>query len=596
MAKSLALTDFKSLTNLYLKYQDRNEARSEIRPIYALDTETDENGNITVIADNAGNYLELDDIHAQNLVKFLFSKRYQGSWNFFYNITFDAEVILKTFGKELFNYKKTRKLNFKINGYRIEYIPQKKIAIRKGHHSSVFFDIAQYYKTSLDQAYQNNIGKLPSWYTEIKNQRKHFTRKFYEKYSAKVRKYCIADCNFTKELSKHWIKLFKEAFSFYPQRWISSGYLAEKVLINGKIPIPKFNDIPFDIQDLAWRSYYGGRFEILKRGFIGQAYLYDINSAYPFVFANIPDITKGKWIKTKKLLDNSLLGFFKIEAKIPDCKYIPPFPFKTNDKLVFPSGNFITYCTLAELKSCNNPDYYSILESYQYCDGTPSYPYKEFVEAIFSKRLRLKEEKNPLELPLKVILNSIYGKTAQRVGNKIGNLFNPVIASTITGTTRAMLYDFVQRNGIEKNVVSFATDGIISTKKLNTHSVQLGKFAFENSGNDVYVLQNGIYRFNGKWKKRGIGNIGNKQIEHLDTIEQDGKLYQVFNLLRVNRLRTAILSDSIAEIGKFKTVERLVNLNADKKRLWFKEIRNIEDKIMIESMPISLNWIDKQSI
>ncbi len=238
MAESLALTDFKNLANLHLKYQDRNEARSEVRPIYALDTETDENGNVTLIAYSSGNYLELDEISAENLVRFLFSKRYQGSWNFFYNITFDAEVILNTLGKILFNYKKTRKLNFKVNGYRIEYIPQKMMAVRKGHHSSVFFDIAQYYKTSLDQAYQNNIGKLPSWYTEIKNQRKHFTRKFYKKYSAKVKKYCIADCTFTKELTKHWLKLFKEAFNFYPQRWISSGYLAEQVLINGKIPIP----------------------------------------------------------------------------------------------------------------------------------------------------------------------------------------------------------------------------------------------------------------------------------------------------------------------------------------------------------------------
>jgi len=70
----------------------------------------------------------------------------------------------------------------------------------------------------------------------------------------------------------------------------------------------------------------------------------------------------------------------------------------------------------------------------------------------------------------------------------------------------------------------------------------------------------------------------------------------VFNLLRVNRLRTAILSDSINEIGKFKTVERLVNLNADKKRLWFKEIKNIEDKTMIDSMPISMNYFDKNQV
>jgi len=107
----------------------------------------------------------------------------------------------------------------------------------------------------------------------------------------------------------------------------------------------------------------------------------------------------------------------------------------------------------------------------------------------------------------------------------------------------------------------------------------------------VYVLQNGIYRFKGKWKKRGIGNLGNKQIEHLDTIEKDGNLYQVMKVLRVNRLRTAILSDSIEQIGKFKTVERLVNLNADRKRMWFEELRDVNDGVMIDSLPISMNFV-----
>ena len=54
--------------------------------------------------------------------------------------------------------------------------------------------------------------------------------------------------------------------------------------------------------------------------------------------------------------------------------------------------------------------------------------------------------------------------------------------------TRSMLYDFVQKYGIENNVVSFATDSIICTKKLGVNSTKLGGFAYENSGNDVYVL------------------------------------------------------------------------------------------------------------
>ncbi len=67
----------------------------------------------------------------------------------------------------------------------------------------------------------------------------------------------------------------------------------------------------------------------------------------------------------------------------------------------------------------------------------------------------------------------------------------------------------------------------------------------------------------------------------------------ILKVLRVNRLRTAILSDSIDQIGKFKTVERLVNLNADRKRLWFEELINVNDGKMIDSMPLSFTYLSK---
>ena len=309
--------------------------------------------------------------------------------------------------------------------------------------------------------------------------------------------------------------------------------MAEKVLINHGIHIPKFDDIPYKVQDIAWKSYYGGRFEILKRGFIGVGHLYDINSAYPFALSQIPDLTKGKWIKRKSIHKNSKLGFFKIECDIPDCKYIPPFAFRNNNKIIFSAGKFVTYCTLKELQACKEK-LYRILEGYQFITDSSIYLYRKFISELYKKRMELKEKNNLLQLPLKVILNSIYGKTAQRVGNKIGDLFCPVIASTITGHTRAMLYKFVSRHKIEDNVVSFATDSVIFTKKINVDSDSLGGFKLEKSAKDVYVLQNGIYRFNKSWKKRGIEKLGSKTIEHLDTVEKDGKLFQVMKILRTN--------------------------------------------------------------
>jgi len=42
----------------------------------------------------------------------------------------------------------------------------------------------------------------------------------------------------------------------------------------------------------------------------------------------------------------------------------------------------------------------------------------------------------------------------------IGNLFNPLITSYITGFTRAYLYRFMKKHNLENEVVAFATDSI----------------------------------------------------------------------------------------------------------------------------------------
>ena len=595
MAESISVTDFRTLKGIRTNaFQNRNLAITEPKPILALDTETDRNGDVLLIADSDGRYL--DKITTESLISWLFSK-YQGSWNFFYNLTFDAEVILKTLPDDILElYKNSRLLQFKFNEFRIEYQPSKRLVIRKGHHSSIFFDIAQFYHASLVNAYQNNIGKLPETYLEMKEKRKSFSKTYYDDHRNEVRKYCIFDCKLTKELSEHWIKLFYSAFRFYPARWISSGYLAEKVLNYNRIYIPKFDEIPYEVQELAYNSYFGGRFEILKRGFIGTAHLYDINSAYPYALTKIPELRHGKWIKSKKIEPKSQLGFFKIKADIPDVKFVPPFPFRKDLRVVFPSGKFVTYCTLEELKAIEDPNFYTILDSVQYYTDNQYYPYKEFIEKLYKKRLELKHDKNPLQLPLKIILNSIYGKTGETVKGKIGNMFNPVIFSFITGHARSKLYQFVKEHDLEQDVVSFATDSICTTKKINVDSVKLGDFSLDKSANDVFYLQNGIYRFNKVWKSRGIGSLGIKQIEHLDTIERGDKLFMKCKILRPNRLRSSILQDSISKIGKFSEFEREINLNADKKRLWFDKLSSVESKKMNVSTPLPLNFLSKNSL
>lgn len=249
---------------------------------------------------------------------------------------------------------------------------------------------------------------------------------------------------------------------------------------------------------------------------------------------------------------------------------------------------------MTELQSFDEK-YYKILDSWQFVSKSTKFPYKNFIESMYEKRLKLKEEQNPLQIPFKIILNSIYGKTGQKVTRIMGNLFNPVIFSFITGFTRAKMYDFVRKNGIDKDVVAFATDSICTTKKLSKNSKKLGDFEFVGRSDDTFYLQNGFYKFQGKWKQRGLGKLKSKQIEHLETFEKDGKLFYKFFVNRNTRLRSSIIQNKIKDIGKIKIISREINLNADSKRFWLQNLSEIGCK-KNNSVTISLNYITKHAI
>jgi hypothetical protein len=447
-----------------------------------------------------------------------------------------------------------------------------------------------------------NIKKtIDKKYLKMKENRTIFSNYYYSRHKKEVRKYCVDDCILTKELAENWIKTFYETFGFYPDNWISSGYLAEKVLINNGIPVPLFNEIPYEVQELARFSFYGGRFELIQRGFIGECYLYDINSAYPYALTTLPDILNGKWFSSKKIHQKAKLGFFYILAEIDPSVKISPFPFvKKNRTICYPCGTFKTYVTLDELKTVEGDSRikYKILESYQFipnenCD----YPFKQFIEEQYDRRMKLRGEQNQLERAIKIILNSIYGKTAQKTNRVMGNLFNPVIASYITGFARSQLYRFMKENNLENDVVAFATDSIAIRKKIpNLHSEKLGEMKLDKEANDVIFLSNGFYRFNGIWKKRGIGydNEKKQEIEHEGTrVDKDGNLYIKVKTTRTTHIKSGILFNRLKDVGKIEEYEKKINLNSDKKRFWLSELKSLKDNSFCDSVSMPIDLVGK---
>ena len=110
-SKSLKITKVKSLKRLATKIpQNRDKGRSETRPAHAIDTETWK-GDIFLIADSDGDYLDKfkGGISIDSVIKFLTRPKFETSWNFCYNLTYDASVILKLLDKEILStYKQKR--------------------------------------------------------------------------------------------------------------------------------------------------------------------------------------------------------------------------------------------------------------------------------------------------------------------------------------------------------------------------------------------------------------------------------------------------------------------------------------------------------
>ena len=201
----------KTLDGIKVRKQNRNLNSTYLREFVAVDTETD-NGDIFLIADSDKNYLD-GIITFEKVAEFLF--QHEGEWIFFYNLSYDAEVILKLLPEEILQqYKWRKELRFQYKKYKIHYIDKRKLTISKGKHSVSCYDIAQYYdKKPLDVAVKS-IGISPDQeYLEMKKKRSIFTKFHYSRHKRQIRAYCIEDCRLTKELSEHWIATFEAVFS-----------------------------------------------------------------------------------------------------------------------------------------------------------------------------------------------------------------------------------------------------------------------------------------------------------------------------------------------------------------------------------------------
>lgn len=263
-------------------------------------------------------------------------------------------------------------------------------------------------------------------------------------------------------------------------------------------------EVPPHVQTIAEAAFFGGRSETSCIGeYEGDVFGYDINSAYPFAIANLPDIRGAKWYRTKRY-DPHLFGFWRVRWKQPAKSCWGLFPVR-GAKL--PTGKrslSLLYPIEGEgwFHSCE----VAIAVKTGYCEPIEGLviepkgkPFDWVLETV-EERLRLKSEGNPANIVLKLGLNSLYGKLAQHSGQH--PLQCMVYAAAITARTRAMILDAIHDAGHQ--VLLVATDGILSTRPLDLPlSGRLGEWEF-TLYRGAWILQAGVYWAGGKIRTRGI--------------------------------------------------------------------------------------------
>jgi hypothetical protein len=410
-------------------------------------------------------------------------------------------------------------------GYRIEYVPRKWFVVSNGKVRVKIFDVVSFFACPfLDALNKFHIGDTETL-SRISTGKAGRNQFLWEQIGA-IRKYWQTELHLGVLLMEALRKVFNDA-GFYPRSWHGPGALARMALDRNHIQEAMFT-CPADVRIAAMYAFFGGRFEMVRGGFINETiYNYDIRSAYPNYARKLPNLARGKWRHTL-VYEQHKFGIWHIDyhATRRERQRLYPLPCRLdNGEVIWPPEVEGWYHSPEAELIWNDSDA-RIIEGWVFDEEDINDRPFAFIEEYYDKRQILKETGNAAEFTFKLIINSIYGQLAQRTGWDKKNRKPPRYhqlewAGYITSACRAEIY----KHAIQYSdaLVSIDTDGIYTTHSLPIQSnTNLGGWdintyprgMFWQSG--IYILDNGKGWARGKSKSRGIpkGNLDYEGLMH----------------------------------------------------------------------------------
>lgn len=290
------------------------------------------------------------------------------------------------------------------------------------------------------------------------------------------------------------------------------------------------------LRSAAMLSYHGGKNSFPnKAGWYHAAYDLDINSAYPEAMRQLPDFQRGKWVlvKGREACVGNKHGIYRITGILKPC----PWGCLFNHDFTKAYGRVVgLWVTSYELRE-------ALLSGELILESVMGYAFKSKSDALspfaaFVNHFYEMKEKAPTQTErffYKLILNSLYGKFIARIedleGNMVaGSMFDPTVASLITGFVRAK----VHRLEHKYNATHTATDGFITQQEPDPADMgpEMGKLKQVNHG-PCLILRNKLYLHfdgTGKLKKSGLHGFEGSAEELLALWEKGKREYEVTRL------------------------------------------------------------------
>ena len=402
--------------------------------------------------------------------------------------------------------------------FTIQYYPGKwfhvSSMVRGKKVSARIWDLFGFFQTSFINAIRDNLSSTPDIDRIITGKQSRSTFSLSE-YDSLILPYWTVEIAALAQLAEQLRSYLHEAGLFISS-WHGPGAIAN-YLFRTKGTKAYKQETPTPVANMAQYAFSGGRFEQFRVGRANRpVYVYDINSAHPSGIAKLRSLTTGEWVHVRDRGKVSDFGIYFVRYADSDgMAAVRPQPLFYRGRtgiITWPANVTNCYWTpeLEALKLTGHEDKIEIIEGWE-LDHDGSLPFS-WVPEMYDTRQKWKAAGNGAQMALKLGLNSLFGKTAQRVGwertNNAPTWHQLEWAGYITSNTRSVLWPALWQAWNKQALVAVETDSVFSLEPLDLPlSKKLGEWGV-SIYDDCMFLQNGVYFLlkDGEWipKHRGV--------------------------------------------------------------------------------------------